>query len=176
LQPSDEYREAFEKVFTNDLAFSRKFSDIIDKILLKNLAQIRNHEKRKTNEDIKADNLGYDRTIYVPKIPIGVRMRREFYWNYFDFTVDTKEWNRSTYPNFYFYGYGNEDSLKIKFYILFNYKEFKCLVEKKLIEGKLCKNTEHSLVLFWAFSLTDILKKCKVIDYEGDIPSLEDFV
>lgn len=163
----DDYFKQFKRAFDNDFGFSRQFKKAADKILLQNLAEMKDHEYRETESDVLADSKGADRTVKVPPIAIGVRVRRENYLHFADFTIDTKEWGNGTYPSFYLYGYGNEETKTFSFYMLWHHKEFIKLAKKGKIKSSVERNQKHSTVHFLAFSLKDIFDKCAVLDFGG---------
>lgn len=138
------------------------------------MAQIIDHEQHTTEQDIIADRQGTDRTLIVPPIKFGVRVRRIKWQHKRQFTVDLQEWHKDVYPRYYVFGYGelndNEQHTPKPFsaYILFNYQVLKSLVKTgtiKIVETIL--NKEHSLVWFHCFNIDDILKHKLAIDWGG---------
>lgn len=167
MEDFGDYFNHFQRVFDDDFGFSRKFKKTADKILLANLVEMRDHEQRETEEDIIADTNGADRTIQLSPKPIGVRVRREKYLHFADFTIDTKEWTKTKHPHFYLYAYGNPATKQFLFYMLWYYKEFKKLVTDGKIKPSMEKNKTHSTVKFLAFPLKEIFDKCSVLDFGG---------
>lgn len=172
----DEYKRQFQTVFNTDFAFSRRFAKEIDHILCRNLATIKDFEAHETEQDKQTDIDGIDREISISPISVGVRIRRLPYFRYRDFTIDTKEFSSPPYPKYYFYGYGDDETTGIAFYVLFDFQQFMKLAKSGKMKGQLRKNKTHSRVDFLAFPLKDIMTNCRVIDHNGSKPSnLEDF-
>ena len=171
----DEYKRQFEVVFNDDFGFSRRFAKDIDQILCRNLARIKDFEAHETEEDKQIDIEGIDRRLSV-NTSVGVRIRRLPYIRYKDFTIDTKEFGSPPYPKYYFYGYGDDETTGIAYYILFDFEQFIKLAKSGKIKGKLQKNEQHSKVYFLAFPIPEIMAKCRIVDHNGERPSnLEDF-
>ena len=173
----DEYKRHFQTVFDDDFGFSRRFKKEVDQILCRNLATMKDYEQHETEQDKQKDISGTDRGLSPPLIPIGVRIRRLPYIRYKDFTIDTKEFAAPSHPKYYFYGYGDDETTGIAFYILFDFEQFMKLAKSGKLKGKLQKNEKHSKVYFLAFPIPEIMAKCRILDHNGAKPqNLEDFV
>jgi len=168
LNNLEEYKAHFQPVFTKDLNFSKKFYKETNAIIMRNLSFLINNETNNLEQDQK----GYDRTLKIPTINYGVRIRRQQYQHYWEFTVDEQEWRKPTYPHIYLYGYGElNDQQKPKplsAYILFDYQKFRKLAKQNIIKHSIQQNQKHSLVRFLCFKLEDIFKHNLVIDYSGN--------
>lgn len=163
----EDYLKQFKAVFIEDNAFSQKFKRQIDKIILSNLIEIHDHETQPTEQDRTNDINGFDRTITLPITPLGRRIRRNQWLKKADFTVDLKEWTKPTKPNYYIYGYANDQETELVFYMFWNYKEFVRLVKEGKIHNGNEKNRNHSTVPFLTFPLKEIFDKCHVLDFGG---------
>ena len=163
----DEYKAYFKAIFTIDSKFSQKFKKEIDQIILRNLVEIRDHETQPSESDRLKDLSGFDRTIKVAPTTMGRRIRRECWISKAEFTMDTKEWASPTQPQYYIFGYGNETTHHLSFYILWNHKEFMSLAKKNAIKHGMEKNKRHSRVQFLTFSLKKIFDKCHILDFGG---------
>lgn len=175
MEDFEEYKRYFQVVFSKDLGFSQKFSQQVDQIISKNIGYIIDHERHETEQDTIADKMGYDRTLKIPPIRFGARIRRIYYQHFWEFTVDEQEWNKETYPQVYLFGYGElDDNGKAKplaSYILFDYRKFRKLAKDGIIKHSTQQNREHSLVKFLCFSIDDIFKHKLAIDWGGTNPT-----
>lgn len=166
----DDYYNRFRKVFTDDFGFSRKFKREIDKILMGNLAKIKDYEAHENEKDWLNDAQGLDRTIHFPKVDVGIRVRRDkpYYISKAEFTIDFKEWNNKEYPHYYLYGYGNEQTRKLRFYMLFDYRNFRRLVDAGKIKAVIERNKKHSSVYFKCFKLRKIFENHATVGVGGE--------
>jgi len=174
MESLEDYKKRFQVIFTTDFGFSQKFKQQIDSILSCNISYIIDHEQHEMKEDEIADKQGFDRTLKVPEIRFGARIRRADYQHFWEFTVDEQEWGKESCPQFYVFGYGeldnNEKAKPLTSYILFSYRKFRKLAKDGVIKHSIQRNTKHSLVRFLCFSIDDIFKHKLVIDWGGTNP------
>ena len=170
----DDYKKYFAPIFIEDWGFSRKFTQEIDNIIAKNIDYIIDHERHETEQDKIADKQGFDRTLKIPEIKYGVRIRRVKNQHFWQFTLDEKEWQKETYPQLYIVGYGeldnNKKSLPLASYILFEYRAFRKLAKNNIIKHSVQQNQKHSLVRFLCFDINDIFEHKLAIDWGGTNP------
>jgi len=162
-----EYQERYREIFEIDFRFSRDFASEIDKLVLQHLSIVRDYERRETEIDKIRDSQGIDREISA-KFTFGSRIRRSNALKWREFTVDTKEWNLSTYPNYYFFAYTDHVKHKILFWMIFDYRKLRKLVEEGKIKYGIEQNDEHSGVPFLTFKLKDIFDSHLVIAFGGE--------
>ena len=167
---SDEYKRQFEPVFTSDVRFSRTFARHANAIVIRNLVEINDHEKRLTEEDCIKDSEGKDRSFSVPKTSYGVRVRRSKWVQKAEFTMDTKEWENSTNPDYYVFGYADISEKELLFHMLWDQRQFLKLAKPGKIKHGIEQNKDHSLVLFLTFKLTDIYDQCDILECGGNSP------
>jgi len=171
----DEYKEYFEPIFRIDCKFSQQFMPLANQILLKNIATIYNHERHETPQDKENDLRGRDRTIVFPKLPCGIRVRRDKpkYLSEGDFTIDTKEWQINLDDKYYVYGYGIENPIKFRLWVLIDYQGLRKAEKAGKICGKLMSNRDHSFVDFWCFKLSEMFKLGLILDWNGEKELIE---
>jgi hypothetical protein len=170
----DEYKEHFNFIFTQDVAFSQLFRHTARQIIVKNLALIIDHERHEKEDDWQKDLQGIDMTVKVD-LPIGLRVRRDKpkYIAWADFSVDDKEFAEGK-SKYYVFGYGNEQTKQLRFYILFNYQKFKELVLKGIIKRHdRRRNKPHSLVYANYYKIKDLYKNNLIMDYDGESDLIE---
>ena len=167
---SDDYRRHFEVIFNQDFGFSRKFSRHANDILVRNLVEINDHEKRLTKEDCVKDSEGKDRSISVPKTTYGLRIRRSNWIPKAEFTMDTKEWENTTNPDYYVFGYADTLEKELLFHMLWDQRQFLRLARGGKIKHGLEQDKKHSLVSFLTFKLKDIYDQCDILECGGTFP------
>lgn len=166
----DDYYNRYKFIFAKDFGYSRGFTKTANAIIMRNLVEIHDHEKRLTEKDEMKDSQGADRTIKIPPFTCGLRVRRPKpqYIAYGDFTMDTKEWNNPNQPNYYLAGYGREDKETFSFYMLWDQRQFMKLAKEGKIKHGIEQNKEHSGVRFLTFKFKDIFDKCEILECGGD--------
>jgi len=173
----EEYKEYFEPIFRADSEFSQKFIPLAKQILLKNIVIIYSHEHHATQQDKENDLQGKDGTVVFPRVPppFGIRVRRdtEKYLSYGDFTIDTKEWRINLEDKYYVYGYGIENPIKFRLWVLIDYQGLRKVEKLGKIHGKLMPNRDHSLVDFWCFKLSEMFKLGVILDWDGEKQLIE---
>jgi len=165
---NDDYYNRYKFIFSKDFGYSRGFSKSANDIIMRNLAEIHDHEKRITEQDESKDSQGADRTIKIPPFTCGVRVRRPNYVEFGDFTMDTKEFANVNQPNYYIAGYGREDEKTFSFYMLWNQRQFIKLAKENKIKHTIEQNKKHSGVQFFAFKFKDIFDQCHILECGGD--------
>jgi len=164
----EEYYNRYKLVFTKDFGYSRGFTQSVNAIIMRNLAEIHDHEKRTTEQDQIKDSQGADRTIKIPAFTCGIRVRRPTYVKFADFTMDTKEYTNLKQPEYYIAGYGRLDRKTLSFYMFWNQRQFIKLARENKIKHSVECNKEHSGVSFLAWKFQDIFDRCEILECGGD--------
>ena len=162
---SDDYKRAYEYRWIIDTDFSEQLKPkIID--IIKQIPLPRNVQDNIGTEDDKRK--GYDLTINPLPTQVAVRIRRNKYKNYDEFTEDDKE--RDTMkPDVYFFCYATLDENDIESLLYFNHRDFRKAREKKLFTETRKQNSKHSKVWFTGYPLSEINKYCATYARKGKI-------
>jgi len=164
---ADEYYNRYKLIFAGDFSYSRKFAKCANAIIMRNIAEIHDHEKRMTEQDKEKDLYGADRTITVAPFTCGLRVRRLQYLKFAEFTMDTKEFAKKSQPDYYIWGYGNDHEDSLLFYMFWNHRQFMKLARENAIKHGIEQNSKHSAVQFLTFKATDIFDKCDILECGG---------
>lgn len=172
---TEDYFSKYAEPFRDDLGFSRDYSADADRIVWSHIAIIHDYERHDTPEDKQMDLAGYDREIRCPKY--GIRVRREYAVKWAEFTVDEKEWRRSTEQRkYYFFAYASSIKHAFKFWMIFDYTKLKRLVEQGKVKAGLQSQERHSGVNFHTFKLRQIFNYRLVLCYGGSNDAIQQIV
>lgn len=158
---SDDYKTKYDFIFGEDLGFAQRLMPEVIRILQSITLPISFKDNMGTAEDSK----GHDLT--GQPFHVGVRVRRQKYKHYKQFTQDDKE--RETMScDLYFFGYATDDEQSLDSYLIFDGRAFEAgRGTERIPVSARCPNHKHSQVWFNCYDLADIEQHCAIYAQRG---------